>query len=180
MLLCRYMEMPKILQDKLEKYSGRLPFPVASLAKDFGIDVYGTEDLEDRQSGMIKKEGDKYVIYVNERHPAVRQRFTIAHEIAHFVKHRSELDRDQEHLDFITQPVNGERVLHRADRVMTEPEREMEKEANELAAQILMPADKFKALFETANSIEEVAEKFGVSSAAATIRAKSLFGEVMF
>jgi len=174
------MKIPETLQEKLDKYAGQVPFPVAALARDFNLDVYLTGDLEDRQSGMIKKEDDHYVIYINERHPANRQRFTIAHEIAHFVKHKNLLDAEEEHLDFIVQPVNGEKVLQRADRLMSEAERKMEWEANSIAAEILMPAQQFRIAFEHANAIEEVAEKFGVSPAAATIRAKTLFGEVLF
>lgn len=176
------MAIPSSLQEKLKKYEGRLPLPVISLANDSGIEVYDTGDLRDKQSGLIKKEGDGYVIYVNERHPSTRKLFTIAHEIAHFHLHKNLLDSGQEHIDSTHQPVgNGHAVLNRTDGVaLTTEEAQIEKDANQLAAEILMPEEEFKKIFQASSSIEEVAEKFGVSSAAAAVRAKNLLGEVIF
>ena len=178
------MNIPTQVQEKLSAYKGRFPVPVVALANDLGIDVYQTNDLSDRESGMIKREGNKYVIYVNERHPATRKLFTIAHEIAHFAKHKDQLDGGDEHIDSIDQPVlNGStgNMLKREDgRVLTDEQKKIESEANTIAAEILMPEQEFVQVFKLANSLEEVAEKFGVSTAAAAIRAKCLIGEVIF
>lgn len=163
---------------------GTIPLPVVAIARDLGLEVFETPKLEDNQSGAIQKEGDQYVIYINDRHPATRKRFTIAHEIAHYILHKDKLDQGDIHVDEIAQPFNnGEnrvRLLQRAHRVLTAEERVMETEANKLAAEILMPESLFRAAYEKTNSIEEVAKLFGVSQAAAVIQAKILFGEVLF
>lgn len=40
--------------------------------------------LDNDISGMLLSQNDRYIIVVEERHPLNRQRFTIAHEIAHY------------------------------------------------------------------------------------------------
>jgi Zn-dependent peptidase ImmA (M78 family) len=62
---------------------------------------------------------------------------------------------------------------------MTEEERKQEQAVNAFAAELLMPEEEFRKIFEKSNTIEEIAGYFNVSASAATIRAKSLFGVFM-
>ena len=69
------------------------PVKVVGLANDMGIRVWSTKNLTSDISGKLypdEKLGGTsgYAILVNENHPETRQRFTIAHEIAHFVLHK--------------------------------------------------------------------------------------------
>ena len=68
-----------------------IPVPIVALAEDLGATAY-TVNWPDDKSGMIRantsRDGKRsYEIYVNARHHYHRQRFTIAHEIAHIVLH---------------------------------------------------------------------------------------------
>lgn len=175
-------ELPEDLQTK---YKNCFPMPVVALARDLGLEIYETKDFDKTQSGSIVKEGDKYIIYINSKHSPTRKRFSIAHEIGHYLTHRDQLDKGQELIDYVVQTApNGDAAkapaLHRKiDHDMTEEERKQEQKANLFAAELLMPAEEFKQVFETSDTIEEVAEHFNVSPSAATIRAKSLLGVFM-
>lgn len=155
-------------QDVQQKYRNQFPVPLISMANDMGISVYQTDKLPNSVSGLIAKEDDGFFIYVNNNHPITRKRFTIAHELAHFIKHKSILEEEGQHIDGAKTV-----ILMRSD-----DHNKIEKEANELAAEILMPEEEFEKEWKKAETIEEVAEVFGVSVQAASIRGSVLLGEV--
>lgn len=173
-------------------YRTTVPRPVVKIAQEMGVEVYETDKLASNQSGLIRKEaGDngqsKFVIYVNANHPYTRKRFTVAHELGHFALHQSELEVN-EMVDFIKQPIgDGDAVttvtgpeLHRVEgEPLTPQEKQREIEANEFAADLLMPEDQFRNAWAVANSISEIAHKFEVSEGAAAVRAKVLLGETI-
>ena len=153
-----------------EKYKDVIPVPIVQLAADIGLDVYETDEFHDNLSGSLKKEGDKFVIYVNAKQSPKRKRFTIAHEVAHYLLHRDKIGT--EHIDNVKQPAPE---LHREDGVvMTREERKLEQEANDLAADLLMPRDAFLQEWEKATDVCEVADAFKVSTSAATVRSLKL------
>lgn len=154
-----------------EKYKGITPVPIVSIAKDLGLSIYETKDFDDSQSGSLKKEGENFVIYLNVNHPYTRQRFTIAHEIAHFLLHKSYFDTIAEHVSLIKQPYPA---LNRGGAVSTPEEQKMELDANQLAAELLMPEETFKYVWAHHNKIDEVANQFEVSQSAANFRASKL------
>lgn len=76
---------------------------------------------------LIKKSsssGNKYEIHVNSKHAKSRQRFSMAHEFAHYHLHRDHLD------DF----ASGEKIMFRDGE-----RNQIEYQANRFAASILMP-----------------------------------------
>lgn len=163
-----------------EKYHGQLPVPVVAIARDLGLSVFETADFADTQSGSIRKENDAYVIYVNTTNNPERKRFTIAHEIAHFLKHKPYLDTIAEHVDTTKQFVGTEGELRRIDSSTLSPEEQkLEQEANKIAGEILMPEDDFRKAWHKSNSIDTIAKQFLVSPSAATIRAQELYGEFL-
>jgi Zn-dependent peptidase ImmA (M78 family) len=135
-----------------------VPLDVKAIANKFGIEIQYA-DLKDKLSGILSKTGkNNWVIQVNENHHPNRQRYTIAHELAHFCLHR--------HL----KPVFEDQTFFRGVELCKE-----EWQANEFASNILMPEDKFRELVRSGkNDIEDVAQEFGVSTLALRIRAKSL------
>ena len=75
----------------IEKHQRAAPVLVTAIARELGLEVYNTSVWTDDISGMIRKEqggSSGYAIYVNGTHPESRRRFTIAHEIGHFILHR--------------------------------------------------------------------------------------------
>lgn len=132
------------------------PIDVVKLANVLGIKVYNTP-WPDKISGKIQRDpvrgGESgFAIFVNESHPETRKRFTIAHEIAHYVLH--------EHLI-------GDGVFDDGLYRSGLPEK-VETQANNLAADILMP---WHAIREhDYKSVEELAAFFNVSPAAMSVR----------
>src|SRR3569623_676689 len=114
------MNRDELLQKVSEMRTKKGYVDVVELARDLDIDVVGvSKPLEKFSAHIVHEQGDGYKIFVNDSHPVTRQRFSIAHEIAHFVLHPGTIVQ------------NG--VLAR-DGSST-----LEKEADELAAEILMP-----------------------------------------
>ena len=67
------------------------PVPLGALARDLGIEVK-LSALEPGKSGMIEQIDDGYRIKINRYETRERQRFTLAHEIAHFLLHQEKID----------------------------------------------------------------------------------------
>lgn len=163
--------MKMTLEQIKEKYKSCIPVPIVDIANDLGLKVFNTSSLKDSQSGLINKENGEYIVYVNSAHSAVRKRFTIAHEVAHFVLKYFERLGDDHYID-------NKQPLFREDKVEdSSVKRKMEIEANEMAAELLMPEKEFKEVWEKANTPEEVAKKFNVSVSAVVVRANRLMGE---
>ena len=81
--------------DDLEKFwdlMDQIPVPVGEIAERLGIEVFSTT-LDPNISGLIKRTApSKYEIQVNDTDAPVRQRFTVCHEISHFLLHRTFID----------------------------------------------------------------------------------------
>lgn len=120
------------------------------------------EGLYESDSGSLEVYGPGNLeIRISTNTSVKRDRFTIAHEIGHYVLH------------FLYQNAQGRNL---ASLVATRyGSDKAEWEANWFAASFLMPQDKFRDAFEElGGDIGEVADKFGVSTTAAQIRAKAL------
>lgn len=107
----------------IEKHHKELPVAVGAIARDFGIKVLKST-MPGSISGEIRETDGAVTIKVNRHDVKERQRFTIAHEIAHFLLHKDRLAGGIE-----------DDVLYRS-RLSDE----LEREANRLAADIIMPA----------------------------------------
>ena len=159
--------------EELEKKAGDLlqeagmaqaPVPVDQVAQYLGIQV-DEADLGEECSGMLVRDEESAVIGVNVKHHEHRKRFTIAHEIAHFVLHGGEAYIDEPpHIDF--------RAADSGSGTQQE-----EKEANQFAAALLMPADQVRAAvaeqpFDPTQDDElpNLAQRFKVSPQAMTTR----------
>ena len=138
-----------------------LPVDTVPLAKKLGLSVYRANGWPDHISGKIVKDDDHggesgYAIYVNGSHSEGRRRFTIAHEIAHYVLHQ----------DLIGDGIY-DNALYRSNM-----NRGIEIQANQLAAEILMPQDAVIAAIGDSKipDINSLAKAFNVSDTAMSIR----------
>ncbi|HSX03065.1 MAG TPA: ImmA/IrrE family metallo-endopeptidase [Candidatus Saccharimonadia bacterium] len=170
------MLVPKLtreeMQQKIEQHRSSFPVSVGGLAYDLGLLVVSTEDLPEGMSGSISREGEGYVIYVNAKHSRRRQRFTIAHEIGHFVEHRDYLDSNDEILNPIKKVLL--RTNTKPEQIPQHDVRTREREADNFAGDLLMPAPAFKDVWLKAQRLADVADYFGVSEMAANVRAVKL------
>src|SRR5579883_1791011 len=64
----------------------RVPVPIEVVAHRLNLKTESAS-LGERVAGMLVVEGDKGAIGFNSTHAIVRQRFTIAHELAHYLLH---------------------------------------------------------------------------------------------
>ncbi len=144
----------------IARYQSSPPVNVVAIAGDLGVKVYRLSNMHDSISGMIRRDKvrggeSEYAIFVNAEHSELRRRFTIAHEIAHFILHR----------DLIGDGIQDD-VLYRSGLSGT-----IERQANKYAADILMPWDLVNAAVSRGNdSVEELAKIFQVSKSAMSIR----------
>jgi len=143
------------------------PVPVERIAVAKGARIF-YQSLEDEMSGFLYRDKAQAVIGINTHHPAVRQNFTTAHELAHLLLH----DQEQFHID-------GKFRFRLKDDVSTQ--NDAEREANIFAASLLMPerflrADLLDEEFVDLDddSLSELARTYGVSTQALVIRLKNL------
>ncbi len=148
----------------VEKYISVRPVPLGAIARDLGLNVK-ISALERGQSGLIEYRDGAYTIKINRHETRERQRFTLAHEIAHFLLH---------HDIIATTGQIADNVLYRSGQ-----SEQIEYEANRLAADLIMPNDLlFSDLSEmgvpvTDEVIERLAQEWQVSKAAMEIRLSS-------
>jgi Zn-dependent peptidase ImmA (M78 family) len=116
----------------LERFSVKNPpVPVERIAKQLGI-IVQYAPFDDELSGMaFLKEGAE-IIGINSNHHPNRQRYTLAHELAHICLHHSHLEAGV-HVD------QGSVNSLRRDLVSQEGTDPLEREANAFAAELLMP-----------------------------------------
>ncbi|QXO16992.1 ImmA/IrrE family metallo-endopeptidase [Vibrio ostreae] len=133
-----------------------------AIARIFSIRVeYRPLKTDASGSLTFNTEEDQWVITLNSLHHPKRQRFTFAHELAHYFLHRNENN------EF------SDAVFFRADNVNSP----MEYEANNFAGALLMPKDEFIHYVRTeSNSIESVSNHFNVSAMAVKVRADVIRG----
>ena len=145
------------------------PVPVDRIAKAMGISVRYTP-LEDELSGMAFVKDGVRVIAVNALHHPNRQRFTIAHEMAHHVLHVLMLDTG----------VHVDKVILRRDMLSATGTDDLEVEANTFASELLMPRDLLAPVIDQFVDLNDeaqlsaVAKRFRVSAAALQFRLASL------
>ena len=117
--------------------------------------------MDEQKSGYIKLEEGRWVIGVNSLQHPNRQRFTMGHEIGHFILHKDQIGDGIE-----------DTLLFRASG-FGEPG--IEKEANEFAAKLLMPEFYFKQEIERfQGDIKAISRSMKLSSMAVSIRAQHL------
>jgi len=145
------------------------PIPVERIARMEGIRLRFVP-FEGDLSGMIAPEDEHMVVGVNALHPLVRQRFTIAHELGHYFLHQ----RDRLFVDRSFQAM-------RRDGRSSQGVDLREIEANEFAAELLMPSEMLKRDVDgTAldlvddETIRALAERYRVSLQAMVFRLTNL------
>jgi transcriptional regulator with XRE-family HTH domain len=137
-----------------------LPVPVEDLAALCGAHVLRCS-FDDALSGLVVELDVGPVIAVNADHVPVRQRFTIAHELGHLILGHG----PQFYIDLQSRPEDGDPPGYHARH---------EREANDFAANTLMPAAMVRASFGRRKTVEPLARTFGVSDLAMRYRLANL------
>jgi Zn-dependent peptidase ImmA (M78 family) len=142
------------------------PVKVEEIALHYGVEIK-EEFFPDDISGALHRGPERAVIAVNKGHHAHRRRFTIAHELGHFLLHRDAPSYyDQKH----------QVGLHFRAKVTNTKWDPKEIEANRFAAELLMP--RRLVLARVGDSVEvnaaKLAAEFNVSPEAMTYRLAEL------
>jgi Zn-dependent peptidase ImmA (M78 family) len=126
----RSIEIEKKALELLETHSMlECPVDIENLVTKLNIKL-SFEELEDEVSGFLLTKNGKQAIVINSSHHECRKRFSIAHELGHSVLH----DKDRElFLD------SKKTVYFFRDKNSSSGINTVEIEANEFAAQVLMP-----------------------------------------
>lgn len=147
-------------QQLLETHQTTYPVQLGAIAKALGIKILSST-LRSDISGEIRETNGEVTIKVNRHDAKTRQRFTVAHELAHYFLHR----------DLLKDGIVDD-VLYRSSHSTS-----IEQEANRLAADILMPIHLLNKLVlqcnhekETSRKIEYLAQELNVSITALKIR----------
>jgi predicted transcriptional regulator len=152
-----------------ESVAGQLGFGPGDDIHGLVARMGGRVDIEDtllsdpELTGSLYVEApDRFRIVVPSHTSPERDRFTVAHELGHFVLHYLWAKKQNPEL-----PDKVVAYRRGSDRI--------EWEANWFAAAFLMPEQEFRDCFDRlGGNIRAVASAFGVSSAAAEVRAKGL------
>lgn len=157
-------------------WDGKLPVDPSAIADDLLVKNFSSDSRTEKVPVVVKgrsssflggvsgqarlardKDGYYYLCEYNEEEISYRNRFTVAHELAHValghVREGRAPKRDASFNNY------------------SDPD---EVDANAFAAALLMPEKFVRRLYRSARSIQELAEAFGVSTAAMTYRLKNL------
>lgn len=156
-----FMNLPPEKRQIIDEYLTENPVKLGAMAKALGLKVL-LSTLPRGTSGQIGQEDNIFVIRINRHEAKRRQRFTLAHEIAHYLLHQDKI---------LATGGWSENVLLRSGQPA-----EIEYEANRLASDLIIPSAQLsKATKEysgsiTSEVIEGLAHRFGVSIAAMEIK----------
>lgn len=158
-----WQSLPSTQQTLIEHHQNEVKVPLGQLAHELGLAVK-LSTLPANISGEIRPCSNEeasagFIIRVNRHEAKPRQRFTLAHEISHYLLHKDKIG-------------NGiaDTVLYRSSLSNT-----LEAEANRLAADLIMPWSTLKNQIKNRNIrddtvIEYIANQLGVSKIALKIR----------
>lgn len=140
-------------------WDGRLPVDPAQIAVVAGLRVEYTTPVQPDYgtwSGFFS--ADERLIKVNGTEAAVRQRFTLAHELGHYAMNHGASFRDD------------------ADAFSSKNREPKERQANQFAAELLMPEDAVRRVVAsgTVSSADQLAALFKVSKVAMAYRVTNL------
>ena len=115
--------------------------------------------MEAGMSGELFSKDGSWIIRINQDHNRKRQRFTLAHELGHYLLHKDKNSGFRDAVFFRNETLNS-----------------MEYNANEFASKLLMPEKTVRKYIdeEEVRNIGELANKFFVSALAMKYRIISL------
>lgn len=133
------------------------PVDVNRIAKLLGFEVI-TFDFPEEVSAVIRIKDSTRAIGINQNHARTRQRFSTAHEIGHYLSGHENFSHEK-------------KIVVDPDKKYLDPQYQSEQEADEFAAELLMPESMLKIdVLEKNLEIEELAKKYEVSEQAMLIQ----------
>lgn len=156
------MIIPSKFVPILDRYKAEVPVKLGALAAELGLEVFKST-LRPGISGLIEPSqtaASGFRIKINRHETVERQRFTLAHEIAHFLLHRFDIGKGVVDDTLYRSALSSRKEI----------------EANKMASQIIMPLPSIQqAKAELSHlpvdeMVEVLAKRFRVSQQAMRIR----------
>lgn len=147
---------------KLLKENGqdRSPINLQVIVEHLGFEYVEVDNFPSELSALCVEKGEKLYAAVNCSHHRNRKRFSLAHELGHWVLgHTREFDMEQVTIDNPPDPSK-----------MKVKNKDQEAEANEFAGELLVPMKLLKVSFGKTQDIESLAKEYEVSKEVITIR----------
>lgn len=149
----------------IQSYLTEAPVNIEGIIRSLGIELDKKAELDNDISGQIEKLPDgSYKISANKVDHYFRQRFTMAHELAHFLFHRS----------LIGDGVDDNKAYRSTSQgrfYNTSITGKHETQANQFAASVLMPESLINKLRdEFGDNLDVLSKKLQVSKQAIKIR----------
>ncbi|MCE0504187.1 ImmA/IrrE family metallo-endopeptidase [Roseivivax sp. GX 12232] len=154
--------MLETLTSRVRSAQKHAPVDLEGLASSLGLKV-NYAYLPAGISGELVSDNGSFSININAGDPPTRQRFTLAHEIGHYVRHR----------DLIGTGLDDDRAYRSTNQgryFNTRIGPKQETEANKFAANLLMPWDLIEEMQEAGLNRSQIAGQLGVSEHAMAIR----------
>jgi Zn-dependent peptidase ImmA (M78 family) len=155
----------KAAQTILNSVGYNIPIDIERIIQSYNIEIR-SQSLEDSMSGMLVIKNGRAVIGINQAHSKTRQRFSLAHELGHYLLHSKS-----------TQVFVDASTIFFRDELAAEGSDLVEIEANMFAAELLMPEQVLRQMIRQQpldafddRAVQRLAAKFGVSVQALTIR----------
>ncbi|WP_405330783.1 ImmA/IrrE family metallo-endopeptidase [Leeuwenhoekiella sp. LLG6367-2.1] len=154
------------------------PVRVKEIIKNLNITIKEDYFEDDLSGALVIRQGSAKMV-INSTNSPVRRRFTMAHELGHFILH---VDTDSNGNDIFVD--NALVMFRKGGGRLSNIENRREREANAFAANLLMPKSFVQKAFRTAMEkfpyfsddeiIGHLAKEFEVSESAMTFRAMNL------
>jgi Zn-dependent peptidase ImmA (M78 family) len=153
----------------LDRFGPKIPVDIDAIVKAHGIEVFLDNEMATSVSGILMIKEGQVGAMANMSHPEVRIRFTLAHELGHYLLHRRKQDVF----------VDEFAVMYRSSSPGgIDP---LEVEANVFAAELLMPEGDVRAalkadplIAESDDAIRKLARRYKVSPSAMKYRLRQL------
>ena len=160
-----------------------IPINIEGLIRAYGLELDKNADLSEGILGQLKYQDNNFKILVKRTDHYYRKRFTMAHELGHFLLHKGKMAGNI--IDDVNTLSGGYSAINRDSSISNKEE----VEANNYAAQVLMPKDllikyaKDRGAFNSGKlddeALQEMATAFQVSKAAMKIRIEGLKNEIL-
>jgi Zn-dependent peptidase ImmA (M78 family) len=148
--------MTEISKIYLEKHIPHIfPVPLIDIAGALEYKVYYFKITSENNhiSGAVLYNEKQILLNPNES--PLRNNFTLAHEIGHII---------------LRHYTGNSRHVDTRNDIRNPPDDQKERDANEFAAELLMPEDKFIEKWNESKSMADTAEFFGTSTASTAVR----------
>ncbi|MCJ8312012.1 MAG: ImmA/IrrE family metallo-endopeptidase [Saccharospirillaceae bacterium] len=160
-------EQAELLANKIRKtYWDENKFPVdpVTIGRALSIRIVDVQLPENVAGALLKKIGEDPVIMLHADDPVNRKRFTLAHELGHYIYRMERGHFDDQEIDHVDHRNQDSRKGSDVEEIS----------ANRFAASLLMPQDQVKLLCKSTVDVFELSKFFEVSTSAMKYRLNTL------